>query len=389
MPTDMPKRIETQRLALRPWEIADAPILKRAIDGNLEHLRAWMPWAMEEPSPVSVIEQRIGRFRVDFAEGTEWLYAIFSRDESVFIGGCGLHPRIGPGGLEIGYWVQSAHTRRGFATEAAAALTRVALHAPGIERAEIRCDPRNLVSAKVPRRLRYRHVRMIKDDTTTPTGEPRDTMVWELTQPEFAGPDVLSMVEVVEESALALNEYARVSIAFEVSRVLDVRAVEGADAAWEISERALEQPYEKDYDNAPGEGPVRWQDRFDMSKWGLFAARVDGERVGGAAVALNDSRLDMLDDRGDLALLWDIRVAANARGRGVGSALLRGVETWARARGARELEVETQNINVPACRFYQRHGFVPGTMRRLAYPSLPDEIQLVWLKDLSRHNPSL
>lgn len=45
--------------------------------------------------------------------------------------------RIGPGGLETGYWVHQAHTRRGLATAAAAALTDAALALPGIDRVEI------------------------------------------------------------------------------------------------------------------------------------------------------------------------------------------------------------------------------------------------------------
>jgi RimJ/RimL family protein N-acetyltransferase len=383
----MPLRIETQRLALRPWETADSALMKQVIDANLEHLQAWMPWAMQEPSPLGVIEKRIAKFRADFAARSDWTYAIFLRDESMVIGGCGLHPRIEPDGLEIGYWVQASHARQGYATEAAAALTRIALRMPDIERVEIRCDPRNLVSAKVPRRLGYRHVRTLKENTITPTGEPRDTMVWALKRPEVAGVG-LPLIEVVEESVGRLSEYARVPIAYKVDRILDVRPAPGPGAEWEISERTLEEPYDKNYDNMPGERPMDWRRRFDMSNWRLFAARIDGERVGGAAVAMNDSKLDMLDRRSDLAVLWDIRVSPATRGRGIGSALLRTVETFARAQRCRELRVETQNVNVTACRFYQRHGYALATVRRGAYAELPDEVQLVWSKDLARYDPS-
>jgi RimJ/RimL family protein N-acetyltransferase len=389
MPTDMPIRIETQRLALRPWEIADAALLKQAIDANLEHLQAWMPWAMQEPSPLTVMEKRIAKFRADFAARIDWTYAIFARDESMVIGGCGLHPRIGSDGLEIGYWVQASHTRRGYATEAAAALTRVALRTPGIDRVEIRCDPRNLISAKVPRRIGYRHTRTLKDDTLTPTGEQRDTAVWELTLQEVTGIDAPLPIEVREESVDALRDYARIPIAFRVSRVLDITPVSAAGAEWEISERAIEKPYDKDYDGITGEGPAHWQRRFEISNWSLFSARIDGERVGGAAIARNDSKLDILDGHADRAVLWDIRVSPAARRRGIGSALLRTVETWARARSVRELRVETQNVNVTACRFYQRHGYVLATVRRGAYAELPGEVQLVWSKDLARYGPSL
>ena len=42
-------RIHTQRLVLRCWQPTDAPLLKAAIDANLEHLRPWLPWAQYEP----------------------------------------------------------------------------------------------------------------------------------------------------------------------------------------------------------------------------------------------------------------------------------------------------------------------------------------------------
>ena len=44
-------------------------------------------------------------------------------------------------------------------------------------------------------------------------------------------------------------------------------------------------------------------------------------------------------------------------GRGVGSALLSAVKRWSVESDAVWLEVETQDTNVPACRFYERHGF--------------------------------
>jgi len=56
-------------------------------------------------------------------------------------------------GLEIGYWVHAAHTRRGHASAAAAALTTVAFTLPGIEIVEIHHDRANLASEGVPRKL--------------------------------------------------------------------------------------------------------------------------------------------------------------------------------------------------------------------------------------------
>jgi hypothetical protein len=44
--------------------------------------------------------------------------------------------------------------------------------------------------------------------------------------------------------------------------------------------------------------------------------------------------------------------------------------------------IETQNTNVPACHFYTARGCELGAINRFAYPTLPNEIQLLWYKDL-------
>jgi GNAT superfamily N-acetyltransferase len=190
-------------------------------------------------------------------------------------------------------------------------------------------------------------------------------------------------VEAAADPAAALREYASIPIAFEVRSVLDVAEQDEGSAGFLLTERRLDAPYVKDYDAIPGEHPAGWAERFDVSRWGVIAAWVAGRRVGGAVVAFRTPGLEMLEGRDDLAVLWDIRVAPQARGQGVGSALFRAVEAWARQRGCRQLKVETQNVNVAACRFYARQGFVLTSVHRDAYPGLPGEIQLLWYKSLS------
>ncbi|MFI0607561.1 MAG: GNAT family N-acetyltransferase [Anaerolineae bacterium] len=118
-----PVVIRTARLLIRSWQPGDGPLLKQAIDANLAHLRPWMPWALDEPSAPDVVEARVQQFADRFARGEDWIYALFAPDGSQVLGGSGLHPRIGPSGLEIGYWLDAAHTGRGLASEATAALT--------------------------------------------------------------------------------------------------------------------------------------------------------------------------------------------------------------------------------------------------------------------------
>jgi GNAT superfamily N-acetyltransferase len=190
-------------------------------------------------------------------------------------------------------------------------------------------------------------------------------------------------VQITEVQVTELDEYASISIAFEAPVVFDVLEQGGDVSDVVLSERVLGAPYVKDYDSIKGDAPNEWPIRFDVSNWGFLVAHIDGRRVGGAAIAFDTPGVDMLDGRRDVAVLWDIRIAAEARRAGVGSALFRRVEAWARVRGCRRLEIETQNINVPACRFYARQGCTLGAVNRSAYPDLPNEIQLIWFKDLS------
>ena len=83
----------------------------------------------------------------------------------------------------------------------------------------------------------------------------------------------------------------------------------------------------------------------------------------------------------DTATLFDIRVAASARRSGVDTALFRRAVEWARASGCKFLVIETQDNNVPACRFYARNGCELLEIRRLAYrltPAVALENMLIW-----------
>jgi GNAT superfamily N-acetyltransferase len=189
-------------------------------------------------------------------------------------------------------------------------------------------------------------------------------------------------VIIGEESIGRLEQHGEVPIAFLVERVLKVSLPDGGLGGIEFHEMPVETPWVKDYDAIKGEGPNRWTQRFDVKNWGLIAAHEGGHRVGGAVVAYNTAEVTMLEGPSDLAVLWDIRVRPEARSAGTGTLLFRGAETWARDRGCRTLKIETQNINVPACRFYRRTGCTLGAVNRFAYTDLPDEVQLIWFKEL-------
>jgi RimJ/RimL family protein N-acetyltransferase len=150
-----PYRIETERLVIRCYEPRDAALIKESVDSSLEHLRPWMPWAHDEPQTLEEKTQLARNFRASFDTGENFTYGIFRSDEAELLGGSGLHPRIGPGGLEIGYWIRASAVRQGICTESSAALTRVGFEVCGADRIEIRIEPGNDASFGIPRKLGF------------------------------------------------------------------------------------------------------------------------------------------------------------------------------------------------------------------------------------------
>jgi RimJ/RimL family protein N-acetyltransferase len=180
-------RIETRQLVLRCWDPADAPLLQTAIVDSLEHLRPWMPWTAQEPEPLSERVKRLRRFRGRFDLDEDYVYAIFSHDEARVLGGSGLHTRAGENAREIGYWIHVDHVRRGYATEAAAALTRVAFEVDHVLRVEIHCDSRNAASRAVPHKLGYQLEATLPRRGTRSDGSPSDSMIWSLHDVDYTG----------------------------------------------------------------------------------------------------------------------------------------------------------------------------------------------------------
>jgi streptothricin acetyltransferase len=153
-----------------------------------------------------------------------------------------------------------------------------------------------------------------------------------------------------------------------------------------LHEVRIEEAYTKDYDDYEEGGPEHWPEIFDVSNWGFFIA-FDGVRpVGGAVVVTRTPGVRILRGRTDLAVLWDIRVHRDLRRKGIGTDIFNHAAGWARAQGCRQLKIETQNVNVPACRFYKKQGCLLGEIDRYAYvghAQVAHEVMLIWYLDLS------
>ena len=161
---------------LHAWRPEDAGELTAAVLDSLEHLRPWMPW-VQDGYTLADAEGLIARSAAAREAATTFTYRISRPGSAAVLGSVGLHGRVGPRALEIGYWVHAGAVRRGLATEASRLLTAAAFALPGIERVEIHHDRANLASGAVPARLGYTLERSERCEIDAP-GECGARQIW-------------------------------------------------------------------------------------------------------------------------------------------------------------------------------------------------------------------
>lgn len=195
-----------------------------------------------------------------------------------------------------------------------------------------------------------------------------------------------SKCEIREVGPECLHTYSKIPISFTVESIYQIK-LEGHGLGGFKFVKEKVKPYVKDYDRLElsGEGPLAWAKEFDVRAWGFLIAFFQDIPCGAATIAIHTPGILMLEGRSDLAVLWDLRVHPERRGNGIGKKLFKHSLAWAKGRGCSQMKIETQNINVPACRFYARMGCELGAVHRYAYRNTPDlarEAMLLWYIDL-------
>ena len=177
--------IRSERVMMRCYERGDARRLHQEVLDNVDALRPWMPWIAHEPLTIEDRVDLLRNFRARFDAGADFIYGMFDPDGERLIGGCGLHPRVGPDTLEIGYWVVKDRWGQGLGSEVAAALTRVGFERMRALKMEIRVSPRNDRSLAIPRKLGYLEEGRLRGKLLLPDGTRDDLVVFGMLADEF------------------------------------------------------------------------------------------------------------------------------------------------------------------------------------------------------------
>lgn len=173
----VPEALETPRLLLRPFAVADAPQLHEALVESIAALRehlGHLPWVAEPPTLASA-EARCRRALASFLLRTDLAYLAFDRRSGRLVASAGLHRTDWAlPATEVGYWVRTSEVGQGYASEAVEALTRWALEGLGAVRVALVTDAGNAGSRAVAERCGFRLEGVLRHAARSPDGRLRD-----------------------------------------------------------------------------------------------------------------------------------------------------------------------------------------------------------------------
>lgn len=172
---------------------------------------------------------------------------------------------------------------------------------------------------------------------------------------------------------------------YKSSSILEVeRSGTGLEIGWRLVERDLPQPFDKgtlyDFDEiAQAEIRARLERPDDTYQ---RVAESSGLLVGFLDIELQSWN--------DTAFLWNLMIDLDYRGQGLGRRLWHRALDFARQSDVRAIMIETQNTNVPACRFYARMGCELIGINEVYYTNdgLATEVALFWAYRLPGYRPS-
>ncbi|MFS0820645.1 GNAT family N-acetyltransferase [Bacillus sp. 1P02SD] len=176
---EFPEEFTTERLIIRMPKPGDGKVVHDAIMASINELKPWMPFAQKEQTEQD-IELNIRSAHISFLKREDLRLLVFLKETGEFIASSGLHridwavPKF-----EIGYWIDSRYSGKGYMTEAVKGIAEFAFNELNANRVEIRCDEKNRKSRAIPERLGFTLEAILKNEDVSPvTNELRNTCIY-------------------------------------------------------------------------------------------------------------------------------------------------------------------------------------------------------------------
>ena len=187
---EIPDKIETERLLLRPYQAGDGAAYYQLALNNRDHL---LPFEKGNPAlNIKTLEDAeilVRQFGVDWAARSIFFAGGWEKTTQALVVQIVLMvvnwelPEF-----EIGYFVDKDHQGQGFVTEGARAMLRLAFECLGARRVSAGCSDANVRSQRVLERcgmVREGHIRQNKLHITHADGTPGGDYLYGMLRAEF------------------------------------------------------------------------------------------------------------------------------------------------------------------------------------------------------------
>ncbi len=153
---DIPDSFETERLTLRCPMPGAGAIMFEAISESRAGLESFMQWEPDHRDTPEKCEEYVRKARAEWILREGFDFGIFRKDDGKLLGRVGAHhidwsiPQF-----EIGYWIRTPETGKGYMTEAVRGMVVFFRAHFGALRLEIWCDEENTASRRVAERAGF------------------------------------------------------------------------------------------------------------------------------------------------------------------------------------------------------------------------------------------
>lgn len=157
---DVPSKLETERLILKPYKRGDGQWLHAIFKDNICHLRAAIEGVksglgldLTDPTEAEIFVRQLG---ADWAARKRFIFGIWEKATDRYVGDVWIESQNWDVPLhEIGYFVVKEHLRKGVATEATKAALRFVFQHLKSNKASLTCDDDNEPAYRVADRCGF------------------------------------------------------------------------------------------------------------------------------------------------------------------------------------------------------------------------------------------
>lgn len=176
----------TRRLMLRPFRRRDVGAFHDAVSVSIDELQPWLPWieGYDRGFAQRFIRESVG----SWAERRAYDFTVRPlEDLDRHLGNVSVWPTSQQNAIgEVGYWIRSDETGKGYGTEAAAVVIGIGFDELNLHKIVLRIAVGNDASETIAERLGFTYEGVLRDEVKV-AGKWLDHTSWSLLESEWTG----------------------------------------------------------------------------------------------------------------------------------------------------------------------------------------------------------